>query len=1058
VLARGCPVVGVELVVGYVFAWLVRKGRRAGWRADGHVDQAVDAAVDRLGGKLHELVAGKLHDDPSLVRLTEEADQGVVEPSTRTRTRVALAVEDAAERDVDFAAAIEELVRRLQAAQGGVSAGTGGVAVGGDVQVSATQNGFAIGTAGSVQVVYQRRVPTGQAVRLDPRPGRVAGREQLISDIHARLGAARGVGVVALCGLGGVGKTTTALEYAYRQLQHYQVVWVFHAEQATDLLAQFHELAQVLDAGEGDPVAAVHAALAAHPGRWLLVLDNLKDHAAARRWLPAKGSGHVLATTQDGHWPTEQAVEVTALDAEAAAGFLLDRTMSADRVSAQMVAGELGLLPLALEQAAAFIETTGRGLAEYGQLLRANRVAVLERGAPAAHAVPVVATWSLALTELEASSPGSLTLLRIAAFLAPEDIPFRLLLPEHLELPETGLDAEILAQVRALCAGPLTVDDAVAGLRHYSLIGPPGATFSVHRLVQAVTRDQLALQAQQAWQAVAAVLVESAVPQDVAERAAWPACRSLLAHAQLVADPLGAPVWRLATALWESGDYATARTWWRRLVKAYEDRYGPEHPDTLSAKASLAHSTGEAGDQVAARDLYRMLVPMRERVLGLEHPLTLHIRSALAEWTGRAGDVATARDLLRELLPVLERISGPEHRDTLRAQARLALWTGRAGDAVAARNLCRMLVPVSERALGPEHPWTLHSRSSLARWTGEAGDAATARDLFRELLPVLERVSGPEHPDTLIARFHGALMTGRAGDAATARDLLRELLLARERVLGPDHPDTLYTRADVAFWTGEAGDAVAARDLLRELLPVRERLGPEHPAALITHASLAYWTGEAGDAVAARDLYRELLPIRERVLGPEHPHTLYSRCRVARWTGEAGDAAVARDLFRRVLPVLERVSGPDHPDALLARFGVARWTGEAGDAATALDLMRELLLARERVLGPEHPDTLEARFGVARWIGEAGDAATARDLFQELLLARERVLGSEHPVALKARLYLARWTGEAGDASTARDMLRELLPVRQRVSGPEHPHTLIARSSLAYWMRAADGS
>jgi putative transposase len=133
---------------------------------------------------------------------------------------------------------------------------------------------------------------------------------------------------------------------------HYQRVGFFHAEQATDLLAQFHELGQVLDAGEGDPVAAVHAALAAHPGRWLLVLDNLRDHAAARRWLPAKGAGHVLVTTQDGHWPAGQAVEVPALDRDAAAGFLLDRSMSADVTSARAVAEELGLLPLALEQAA----------------------------------------------------------------------------------------------------------------------------------------------------------------------------------------------------------------------------------------------------------------------------------------------------------------------------------------------------------------------------------------------------------------------------------------------------------------------------------------------------------------------------------------------------------------------------------------------------------------------------------------------------------------------------------------------------------------------------------
>jgi hypothetical protein len=137
-------VVGAELVVGYVFAWLAGKGMRAARRADGQVDQAVDAAIDRLGGKLHEMVAGKLNGDASLVRLSEEASQGSVEPSARTRARVALAVEDAVERDAVFGVAVEELVRQLQAAQGGgLSAEAGGVAVGGDVRVRAEGGSFA---------------------------------------------------------------------------------------------------------------------------------------------------------------------------------------------------------------------------------------------------------------------------------------------------------------------------------------------------------------------------------------------------------------------------------------------------------------------------------------------------------------------------------------------------------------------------------------------------------------------------------------------------------------------------------------------------------------------------------------------------------------------------------------------------------------------------------------------------------------------------------------------------------------------------------------------------
>jgi molybdopterin-guanine dinucleotide biosynthesis protein A len=529
-------------------------------------------------------------------------------------------------------------------------------------------------------LLFQRRVVSGDPVRLDPRPVQVVGRERLLTDLHVRLSRAQGVGVVALSGLGGVGKTTTASEYAYRHLAEYKIVWLFHAEQATDLMAQFHELAQLLDAPENaSPVAAVHAVLGTYPGRWLLVFDNAKDHAAVRSWLPARGAGHVLVTTQDGVWPREQAMEVSALDAQAAVEFLLNRTMSRDAKSAHAIAHELGLLPLALEQAAAFVETTGRSLEQYRELLRTDHSALLKRGAPAAHVAPVVATLSLALTELETVSPGSLVLLRIAAFLAPEDIPFRLLLPENLELPSTGLDARLRDQVQELCTEPLALDDAVAGLRRLSLIGPPSQVFSVHRLVQAVARDRIAPEQQQAWRAVAVELIEAAVPAGPELPASWPLCRLLLPHAALILEPLNGLMWDLVTALGNSGDYATARTWFQTLVQAHEDSLGPEHPDTLSARHSFADWTGQAGDAVTARDMLEKLLPISERLLGAEHPATLIIRHNFAGWTGEAGDAVAARDMFEKLLPIRERLLGAEHPDTLSTRYNFADWTGKAG-------------------------------------------------------------------------------------------------------------------------------------------------------------------------------------------------------------------------------------------------------------------------------------------------------------------------------------------------------------------------------------------
>jgi len=281
--------------------------------------------------------------------------------------------------------------------------------------------------------------------------------------LHARLAGSPGAAVVALVGLGGIGKTTVALEYAHRHVGEYAVMWQFHAEDGTGMLSQFHDLARVLDIDDGgDPVAAVHTALAGHAGRWLLVLDNVTDHVGVRRWIPPKGDGHVLVTTRDVHWPAQQVLRVEALEAHTGATFLMDGTGSTDVVSARAVSAELGGLPLALAQAAAYCQATGRTLADYWRLLRDNHVTMLARGAPAAHAAPVVATWSLAMERLEVVSPGAVTKLRITAHLGPDDIPFRLLVRPRVKLPKAGVDRRIVRQVRALCSGDVAVDDAVA--------------------------------------------------------------------------------------------------------------------------------------------------------------------------------------------------------------------------------------------------------------------------------------------------------------------------------------------------------------------------------------------------------------------------------------------------------------------------------------------------------------------------------------------------------------------------------------------------------------------
>ena len=650
----------------------------------------------------------------------------------------------------------------------------------------------------------------GLVLRVAPRPVFLAGREALLAELDARLaGDGGGPRVAVLYGLGGAGKTSVAVEYAHRHLAEVEVCWQFAAEDPAVLAAEFGVLAAQLGAREAadarDPVASVHGALARARGGWLVVFDNAPDRASVAPFVPPAGPGRVLITTQNQMWPPGQALDVPVLDPVVAADFLVSRTGDADRVAAEELAGLLGGLPLALEQAAAYLQATGTTLARYLLLFRDRQADLLARGDVAGHP-DVAATLGLALSRLAGEAPAAAGLVRLLAFLAPEPVPLTVLLADDAAAGE--LSPAVAAAVGGLLGDEVAAGDAIAALRRYSLVTPAGdGLVLVHRLVQAITRAQLPADEADGWGQAAAALVEAAIP-DARLPAAWPVCGVLLPHARAVLD-LTSGIWQIAAYLGWSGSYPAARDLWQLIADAHtgSDAYGPEHPDTLTARHNLALWTGEAGDAAGARDQLAALLPIEERVLGAEHPGTLVTRNQLARWTGEAGDAAGARDQLTALLPIEERVLGAEHPDTLVTRAELARWTGEAGDAAGARDQLTALLPVRERVLGAEHPETLTARANLAYWSGEAGDAAGARDQFAALLPVRERVLGAEHPNTLTTRANLASWSGEAGDAAGARDQFAALLPVRERVSGTEHPNTLTTRRQLAYWTGQAGDA-----------------------------------------------------------------------------------------------------------------------------------------------------------------------------------------------------------------------------------------------------------
>ena len=528
-------------------------------------------------------------------------------------------------------------------------------------RLAPTTTAFPGGVAPAVAETSRPRFPTtlppvwNVAFRRNPE---FTGREQILTILAGQLGRGAAAAVTqTLQGGGGVGKTALAVEYAYRHRSSFEVVWWVRAEEPATLVGDYAGLADALGLPEGGQAdqqqagQAVRGWLDGHD-RWLLILDNAPApdsptglEAPLARLLdlvPQVLHGQVLVTSRDANWEQHAALaELEVFSPEEAVAFLLARSGSTDRAAASEVSELLGFLPLALEQAGAYVRETRMALAAYLERLRQFPVLTMARGRPRDRdpTNTVTSTWRVSVEQV-CPVPGAVALLEVCAFLDPEEIP-RDLFTVQLEPP-----AQELA---VFAVDPFAVDEAIAAVRRYGLVKASERALSMHRLVQQVIRDKLDPATRAARAATAVRLLADALPfGGSSDPGLWPVCVRLQPHALAAADhaqelevePLATSDLLDAAADYLRGRarYAEARTLGERALAIFETHLGPDHPDTANSLNNLATVLRAQGDLATARTLLERALAIRETRLGPDHPHTAQSRWNLAALTADPED------------------------------------------------------------------------------------------------------------------------------------------------------------------------------------------------------------------------------------------------------------------------------------------------------------------------------------------------------------------------------------------------------------------------------------
>lgn len=668
-------------------------------------------------------------------------------------------------------------------------------------------------------------VPAHQVWNIPTRNLRFTGRDEILESMRDRLLSSDQVAMQVIRGIGGIGKTQLATEYAHRFNENYDIVWWIAAGQEGLIGDQLAELAGQLgcaDRGADTPVMAQAVMVELrNRSRWLLIFDDADNPADIASWLPSSPTGHVLITSRGGGWEEiAHPFSLREFDRVESTGLIRGQIPSLTAVDADRLAEALGDLPLGVAQATQYLANTQMSADEYLRLLSTRASEIMSEGQLPSYQVSLAAATSQTFNQLTKENPAAAQLAALCAFLSPEPVPIRIFTVASNCLPDPLTQS---------LTDPLTFRRMLLAIDRLGLARLDGGQLQMHRLTQVILRDHVVSNQPIMLRTVESMLVANE-PGDPADPANWPEWMRLLSHLLAVSlvttsdDRFRDLICRATLYLLVRGDTHAALRVASRLQKEWQERLGIDNRHTLWASCNLAEALRRMGRFTEAGPLYEDLLVRARSALGPDHILTLRIADGFAINLHQLGKVEEARTMLEDTLRRRRRLLGADHPDTLTSATNLANNLSELGELRRARELHEGTLSRRRRVLGNDHLGTLRTAVMLAKDLQDLGEGEAARTLGADTLRRMRTVLGEAHPDTLVCAGNLAIFLQESGEVGAARALNEDTLPRMRTVLGDDHPDTLRTATYLVVNMIASGETPPTRDALATFEVFAERM------------------------------------------------------------------------------------------------------------------------------------------------------------------------------------------------------------------------------------------